>query len=154
MLYLKRWYVMWQCSLTMPHASVSSLWREQTLHYKKDPDWSGHWCSFRTQLFFCWFFFFFFFLISFLWVYIFKFILLCCSTTIVPISPPTILSHPTPMTLNSTPTLALSIGPLYMFLDDLSPSFPCYPHLPSLWLLSVSSLCQYLWLYFACLFVD
>ena len=28
-------------------------------------------------------------------------------------------------------TLALSMGPLYMFLDDPSPSFPHYPSLPS-----------------------
>ena len=51
------------------------------------------------------------------------------------------------------PPLALSFSLLYMFLDDSSPSFPCHPPLQPLWLLSVCSLFQCLWLYFACLFV-
>ena len=37
-------------------------------------------------------------------------------------NPPTPTSHP-----QSFPALALSMGPLYMFLDDRSPSFPRYP---------------------------
>ena len=49
--------------------------------------------------------------------------------------------------------LALSMGPLYMFLDDPSPIFPIIPLPPPLWLLSVCSLFQCFWLYFACLFV-
>ena len=57
----------------------------------------------------------------------------CCSRTVVPIfppplspAPPTLTSHPP-----SFPTLALSMGPLYMFLDDPFPSFPYYPPPPS-----------------------
>ena len=42
-------------------------------------------------------------------------------------------------------------GPLNMFLDDPSPSFPCYPPLPSP-LVTVSSLFLCLWFYFC--FVD
>ena len=42
-------------------------------------------------------------------------------------APPTLTSHP-----QSYPNLlVLSMGPLYMFLDDPSPSFPHYPSLPS-----------------------
>ena len=65
----------------------------------------------------------------------------CCSSTIVSISPPplppvppTPSSHP-----RSYPPLALSMCPLYMSLDDPSPSSPGYPH-PPLWLLSLCSL--------------
>ena len=58
--------------------------------------------------------------------------------------PATIFLHPThcyhpPSTL---PPLALSMGPLYMFLDDPSPFFPHYPLPAPLWLLSVCSLYQ------------
>ena len=49
--------------------------------------------------------------------------------------------------------LALSMGPSYMFLDNLSPSFLCYPPPPPLWFPSVCSVFQCLWFYFACLFV-
>ena len=63
-------------------------------------------------------------------------------------APPIPTSHS-----QSYPPLALSMCLLYMFLNDLTPSFPRY-HLPlPLWLLSVFSLFQCLWLYFACLFV-
>ena len=53
----------------------------------------------------------------------------CCSSTVVsiflspfPPATPTTTSHP-----QSEPPLALSMGPLYMFLDNPSPSFPHYP---------------------------
>ena len=36
--------------------------------------------------------------------------------------PPTPTSH-----TQSYPSLALSMGPLYLFLDNPSPAFPCYP---------------------------
>ena len=49
--------------------------------------------------------------------------------------------------------LALSMCPLWKFLDGLSPIFPDYPLPPPLWLLSVCSSFQCLWLYFVCLFV-
>ena len=71
---------------------------------------------------------FYFFAHFFLFYFIF-----CCSNTFVtifspPLSPvpPTPTSHP-----QSYPSLALAMGPLYMFLDDPSPSFLCYPPLPS-----------------------
>ena len=51
------------------------------------------------------------------------------------------------------PHLPPSMCPLYKFLDDPSPSFPSYHPPPPLWLLSVCSLFQCLWLYFACLLV-
>ena len=59
-------------------------------------------------------------------------------------------THPT-FYPQSFPPLALSMSPLYMFLDDPSPFFPviALPH--PLWLLSVCSLFQCLWFYFACL---
>ena len=73
----------------------------------------------------------------------------CCSNTVVSIFlPPLLPSHP-----QSFPPLALSMSSLYMFLDEPSLSFPCYLPSTPLWLLSVCSLCQCLWLYFACLFV-
>ena len=37
---------------------------------------------------------------------------------------------PPPPTLNPTPLLALSVGPLYVYLDDPSPSFPYNPSPP------------------------
>ena len=55
---------------------------------------------------------------------------------------------------SNLPPLALSMGPLYMFLDGPFPISPPYPSpAASPWLLSVCSLFQCLWLYFACLFV-
>ena len=58
----------------------------------------------------------------------------CCSSTVVFIfplpfspAPPTPTSYP-----QSFPPLALSMGPLYMFLDKPSPSFPDDPPAPSL----------------------
>ena len=43
---------------------------------------------------------------------------------------------------SNLPSLALSVCPLYMFLDGPSPIFPNYPIPPPLWLLSVCSLFQ------------
>ena len=62
---------------------------------------------------------------------------------------PSILpTPPIPTSLSpSYPPLALSMCPLYMFLDDTSPFFPHYPGY------CLFSLFQCLWLYFACLFV-
>ena len=75
-----------------------------------------------------------------------------CSSTIVSIFIPPFHSgptHPGLPPLNLTP-LALSMCPLYKFLDGPS----CIIPLPSpLWLLSVCSLFQCLWLSFARLFV-
>ena len=64
---------------------------------------------------------------------------------------PTISPHPYLPPLNLHP-LALSLCPLYIFLEALPIFFSIIP-LPPLWLLSVCSLFQCLWLYFACLFV-
>ena len=71
------------------------------------------------------------------------------STYHSPLSHPSYLQH----SILSPPhsPLALTMGPLYMFLNHPSPSFSCYPLPP--WLMSVCSLFQCLWLYFACLFV-
>ena len=55
----------------------------------------------------------------------------CCSSTVVPaFPPPPSLTAPMPTSHpQSYPPLALSLGPLYTFLDDSSPSFPRYcPH--------------------------
>ena len=77
----------------------------------------------------------------------------CCPSTVVSIS--LHHSYPTPAILTSHPwsysPLALSMCPLYMFLDDPSPCSPNYPLPPPLWLLSVCSLFQCFWFYFACL---
>ena len=57
----------------------------------------------------------------------------CCSVTIVPISLPITPSFPYPSpppTFNHSPPLSLFMGPLYMFLDDPSPYFPCSPPSP------------------------
>ena len=65
---------------------------------------------------------------------------------------PTMPPYPTHPHLppSNPPPLALPMCPLYVFLNGPSPIIP----LPSpLWLLSVCSLFQCLWLYFACLFV-
>ena len=54
----------------------------------------------------------------------------CCSSTVVPILPPPLLSPrwPTPTSHPQSDTpWALSMGPLYMFLDNASPSFCHYP---------------------------
>ena len=58
----------------------------------------------------------------------------CCSNVVVSIFPPPLSSTPpTPTShLQSFPSLTLSMGPLYMFLDDPFPSFPCYLPLRSL----------------------
>ena len=61
------------------------------------------------------------------------------------------LPTPTSYIPSSLTLLSLSVGPLYMFLDDLSPSFPQYPPTPCL--LSFCSLFPCLWFYFAHLFV-
>ena len=66
----------------------------------------------------------------------------------LPPTPPIPTSHPW-----SYSPLALSMGPLYMFLDNPSPLPPIILLPSSLWLLSVYSLSQYPWLYFASLFV-
>ena len=58
-----------------------------------------------------------------------------------------------PPTLDPTCPLALSMCPLYVFLGDPSSFSPHYPLPPPLWFLSVCSLFQCLWLYFACLLV-
>ena len=73
----------------------------------------------------------------------------CCSSTVVSIfTPPYLpcLTHPC-LPPSNLPALALSMCPLYMFLYGPSPIFPIIP-LPLLWLLSVCSLFQCLWLYF------
>ena len=60
----------------------------------------------------------------------FIFYFYCCSSTVVSMFPlPTLTSHS-----QSYPSLALSMGPLYMVLDP-SLSFPHYPPPPPLWLL-------------------
>ena len=61
--------------------------------------------------------------------------------------------HPCLPPLN-LPPLALSMCPLYMFLDGPFPIFPHYLVPPPLWLLSVCSLFQCFWLYFAYFFVS
>ena len=49
----------------------------------------------------------------------------CCSNTVI-----STFRHPLPpLTFSPPPTLALAVGPLYMFLDNPLPSFPYY--LPS-----------------------
>ena len=53
-----------------------------------------------------------------------------CSSIVVPISPPPLSPTPTSHP-QSFPPLPFSVGPLYMFLDDPSPTFPCYPYHPS-----------------------
>ena len=79
----------------------------------------------------------------------------CCLNIVVSISLPLLSS--VPLTPNSHPQsfppLALSLAPLYMFFDDTFHSFPVISLPPPLWLLSVCSLFQCLWLYFACLFI-
>ena len=72
--------------------------------------------------------------------------LLFSSTVVSILSPQLSPAQPTPTSHpRSYPSLALSMGPLYMFLDDL-PLFSHYPFPPPLWLLSVCSLFQCLWL--------
>ena len=74
----------------------------------------------------------------------------CCSSTVVFIFPPPQPSPPP--TLDPTPhwfcPCVLHICSWKTFL-----LFPPYPFPPPLWLLSVCSLFQCLWLYFVCLFV-
>ena len=60
--------------------------------------------------------------------------------------------HPT-LILNSTPPLALSMDPLYMFFDNHSLYFTLSPLPLPLQLLPVCSLFQCLWLYFVCFFL-
>ena len=61
------------------------------------------------------------------------------------------LLHPSPaLTLEPIP-FVLSLCPSYLFLDGPSPIFSHYPSPPPLWLLSICSLFQCFWLYFACL---
>ena len=57
------------------------------------------------------------------------FIFYCCLVTVVPIFLPLLTPtlHPPPTFNPSPPSIALSMGPLYMFLDDPSPSFPVIP---------------------------
>ena len=90
---------------------------------------------------------FFYFFILFIFLLSFKHS--CVHFSLPPSSAPlTPSSHPQPH-----PPSTLLMGPLYMFFDDPSPSFPHYPLPPPFWLLSVCSLFQCLCLYFACLFV-
>ena len=67
------------------------------------------------------------------------FFLYCCSSTVVSnfLTPTPHSPHPH-LRPSILPTLALSMCPLYMFLDDPFPSFPHYP--PPLWLLLVQKL--------------
>ena len=54
----------------------------------------------------------------------------CCSVTVVPIFPSLLspaLPTPTSYIQFSPPLLSLSMGPLYIFLDDPASSFPHYP---------------------------
>ena len=76
----------------------------------------------------------------------------CCSITVVPISPhyPTLPYPPPPPTFNPLPSLSLSMGPLYMFLDLTLPLLsPVISLPPPLWSLSVCSLFPCLWFYFS-----
>ena len=61
-------------------------------------------------------------------IYFFFFLLFYCSSTVVFIffhhSHP---SHPSCLPPSNLPSLALSMCPLYKFLDDTSPIFPHYP---------------------------
>ena len=89
-----------------------------------------------------------------LFSYVFPF-LLYCSITVAPTSLhySPIPYPPPPATLNPPPPLPLSMGPLYMFLDDSSPSSPHYP-LPASSLITLSLFFISLSLaIFACLFV-
>ena len=82
----------------------------------------------------------------------FKFYFYCCSSTVASIFFPP-LSLPSPPTL--TPSL-IWFCPWVFYTYDLTtlpPLSPVIILLPPLWLLSVCSLFQNLWLYCACLFV-
>ena len=61
------------------------------------------------------------------------FITFYCSNTVVSIFPPLLSSTPLTLTSHSQyyPSLALSVGPLYMLLDDPFHSFPHHLSLPS-----------------------
>ena len=86
-------------------------------------------------------------------IYLFIYLFIYCSNIVVSIILPPLSPAITTPTSQYYPPLALSMGPLYMFLDKHSPSFPCYSPPQPLWLLSVCSVFQYLWFDFACLFV-
>ena len=93
-----------------------------------------------------------------LFIYLFTYLFICCiflfcSSTFVSIfpSPLSLIPHTATSHPQFFPPSSLSMGTLYMFLDDPSPFFSCYP--PPFCLLSVCSLFQCLWLHFACLFV-
>ena len=76
--------------------------------------------------------FYFIFYVSFICIYfIFKFFIVV-QVQLSPFSPHT-SHHPTHPTSHpqSYPPLALSMGPLFMFLDDIDHSFSCYPPPPS-----------------------
>ena len=76
-----------------------------------------------------------------------------CSSTLVCLSPsPLLPSHPH-LSCLTRPNLDLCMCPLYLFLKTVHhfPPFICPPC--PLWLLTVCSSFQCLWLYFACLFV-
>ena len=94
--------------------------------------WENHYFTCFYSSFLCSFSF-------FLFIYLFLFIFYCCSSTVVSIFSPSL--SPTPVTLtshpHSFPPLALSMGPLYMFLDDPSHFYHNYPLPHPLWLLSV-----------------
>ena len=81
----------------------------------------------------------------------------CCSSTVVNIFPqplPLPSSPPTPTSHLQSYPLWLCPWVLYACSLTMLPLLsPVYPPAPSLWLLLVCSLFQYLWLYFACLFV-
>ena len=90
---------------------------------------------------------------SFSGFFLFVCFLLLCNYSCPHFPPITLPILPTPTShiqLSPIP-LSSSMGPLYMFLDDLLPSFSYYP--PPLWLLSICSLFPCFWLYFAHSFV-
>ena len=75
------------------------------------------------------------------------------SSTVVYIFTLPLLPAPPIPTSHPVSPLGLSMCPLYKFLDGPFPISPIVPSPLPLWLLSVCSLFQCLWLYFAFLFV-
>ena len=94
-----------------------------------------------------------FFFIVYIFLFLFYFFIVVQSQ-LSPFSPiPTHTTYPHLPHSISPPPLSLSMGPLYMFLDNTSSISPIMPLLPPLWSLSVCSLFQGPWFYFACLFL-